>query len=81
MRYLLRFILFCDMFYIHWQLAERIYGINKYDDDDDDTLTWINPFAPYLNALLVAFMRPQLVIWCKWVNNCKDFNKKKNTLH
>jgi hypothetical protein len=24
------------MFYIHWQLAVRIYGINKYDDDDDD---------------------------------------------
>jgi hypothetical protein len=24
------------MFYIHWQLAVRIYGINKYDADDDD---------------------------------------------
>jgi hypothetical protein len=24
------------MFYIHWQLAVRIYGINKYDNDDDD---------------------------------------------
>jgi hypothetical protein len=25
------------MFYIHWQFVVRIYGINKYDDDDDDT--------------------------------------------
>jgi hypothetical protein len=36
MRCLLRFMLFCDMFYIHWQFVVRIYGINKYDDDDDD---------------------------------------------
>jgi hypothetical protein len=26
------------MFYIHWQLAVRIYGINKYDDDDDEDI-------------------------------------------
>jgi hypothetical protein len=29
------------MFYIHWQLAVRIYGINKYDDDDDDDDDWL----------------------------------------
>jgi hypothetical protein len=32
-------------------------------------LNWLNQFASYLNALLVAFMRPQLVIWCEWCSS------------
>jgi hypothetical protein len=44
MRCLLRFMLFCDIIYIHWQLAVRIYGINKYDDDphihEDSSPNW-----------------------------------------
>jgi hypothetical protein len=33
--------------------------------------TMLNPFTSYLNALLAAFMQPQLVIWCEWVKELK----------
>jgi hypothetical protein len=49
-----------------YSLEERVFIVKTY---------WItgsiNPFASYLNALLVAFMRPQRAICCDWVKNCQ----------
>jgi hypothetical protein len=39
-----------------------------------------NPFVSYLNALLVAFMRPQLVIWCEWDNKVLLVQKSNITI-
>jgi hypothetical protein len=50
---------------VFWTTSDGMTVHTKFHGERFRNSININPFASYLNALLVAFMRPQLVIWCE----------------